>query len=448
MHWPEFIGNSQSVEKIQNWCKLWSQGKPQKALLIYGASGVGKTAIAHLVANELNWQIFELNASDLRAKDVIERIGQAAALNSSFSNARRLILLDEIDATASVDRGATQAMLAIAKQTANPVILTAIDIYADTKLAPLRAGCELIDFKKINYLSISSYLKEICAREKIEFEEDAVKELAKQCGGDVRAALLDLQMMGSEKITLEKVKQLGFRERSDNIFNSMHSIFRGKTFAEVKEAVNKSEADYSFLMKWVEENIPREFAGEDISRAFDFFSKGDIFNGRIIRTQYYGFLKYSIDLMTASTVLSRSKDYHNWTAYAFPGILRKTGGLSAQALRKKLAKKIGQKVHCSSKLASQNELVLLKILLTNKELAPKLAFSLDLEAEEIAFLLETKPETKKVQTIVEQAQAFKEQAKPKSKLLRHALDSSTDESDKEPVTELKPEDLIKQTKLF
>ena len=43
-----------------------------RAILISGAPGIGKTTAAHLVANLLNYDILELNASDTRSKKLLE----------------------------------------------------------------------------------------------------------------------------------------------------------------------------------------------------------------------------------------------------------------------------------------------------------------------------------------------------------------------------------------
>jgi len=69
------------------------------------------------------------------------------------------------------------------KRSKQSVILTANDVYAEKSLAPLRTAAELLEFRKINYLSIAKRLRTICSLEGIEFDEEAVKELARNCGG-------------------------------------------------------------------------------------------------------------------------------------------------------------------------------------------------------------------------------------------------------------------------
>ena len=46
------------------------------------------------------------------------------------------------------DRGGASAIASIVKESNNPVILTANDLYGDKKLIPFRTICELKEFKK------------------------------------------------------------------------------------------------------------------------------------------------------------------------------------------------------------------------------------------------------------------------------------------------------------
>ena len=229
----EFVGNTEIVEQSLNWAKLWKQGKKQKPLLFFGPPGTGKTALAYLIAKLNNWQLFELNASDFRTKEVIERNVQGAAMNASFFGEARLVLLDEVDGLNSRDKGGMQAIATILKESQNPVILTANDVYADKKLSAIRSLVSLLQFKKINYLSINKRLKEICEKNKIEFEEEALKQLAKNSGGDMRSSLTDLQFLSFfGKLSIQSVESLGFKEKSENIARappaSTHGAFYGR----------------------------------------------------------------------------------------------------------------------------------------------------------------------------------------------------------------------------
>ncbi len=407
-NYGEFIGNVEVVEFAKKWASLWNENKKQKPLCFFGQSGSGKTCLAYLIAKQNNWEIFEMNASNFRTKDDIEKIAGMAAGNSSLFGKKRLILLDEVDGLQSQDRGGAGAIFSLIKETTNPVILTANEIYSDRKLVPLRTIAELKEFKKINYLSIAKRLREIGELEGYEFDADAIKELAKNSGGDFRSALLDMQSL-SPKIGMKDVLELGPRARGEKIFNVMAKIFKGHDAKEIQEMAFNSEVSGELLFRWVEENIPRQFEGEDISNAFNILSRADIFNGRIWRRQHYGFLKYSSALSTWGVGLSRSKDYSGWRPFQFPSLLSSLSATtSKRELKKKVGEKIGHKMHTSKRHGLQ-DIPFIQTMLENKENAPALVSFFEFDDKELAFLMNTKSDTKKVKNIIEESKEFKKQ---------------------------------------
>ena len=401
----EFIGNSEIVAQAFRWADSWNEGKKQKPLLMWGQSGAGKTCLAILIAKLNNWDIFEMNASDLRSKDAIERLAGAAAMNSSFSGNRRLVLFDEVDGLQAQDRGGTAAIAQVLKESQNPIILTANDIYADQKLAQLRAVCTVLEFKKINYLSMAKRLREILSGLNIVFDEEAVKELAKGSEGDFRAALIDLQSLSSwGNITKENLASLGYRERREKVFSVMKEIFNGHKFGEIRNAVFSSDLSQDMLFNWVDENIPRQLSRDDAADAFSWLSKADVFNGRIRRRQHFGFMRYSSDLMSAGIAFSRNSRNSSFTPFQFP-LLLSTLSRSRQHRQMKsgLGAKIGRQMHSSSREVISKDMPFLKIIADEGENAVLIAAQFDLNEDKRAFRRDTNPDTKKVQNVLSKA---------------------------------------------
>ncbi len=446
----EFLGNSDLVEKARSWGEKWAENKPQKPLLFFGSPGNGKTCLAVLLAEYFQWQLFELNASDTRTKDIIERIAGSAAQGSSFSGQKRLILLDEVDGLqGNADRGGVAAINRVIKESKNPVILTANDLYGNQKMRPFRSSCELFQFKKINYLSIAKRLREILEQEGIEFDARAVKDLAQNSAGDFRSALLDAQTLAfSGKIGLDSVKTLGYRERQQDVFKTIGEIFKGGNVSGIRRARFKADIDSSMLFNWIEENIPRHFSkGLDNARAFERLSKADVFNGRIMRKQHYGFLRYSSELMTSGVSLSRGHEYSGWIPYQFPGLLRKLGSSKGlRNLRKELGLKIGSRVHSSSYAVISKDLPFLKQAFSDKKLATGLSAGLDLNGEEIAFLMNSKPSAKRVQRVFESAQEIRRKAFLEKRRAISGFSEKDAEPEKEAAGKQKPDE--NQTSLF
>ena len=451
----EFIGNSEIVEAAMKWAEGWSKGHRQKPLFLWGQSGAGKTCLALLIAKLNNWDLFELNASDFRSKEIIEKLAGAAAMNASFSGNKRLVLFDEVDGLQSQDRGGAAAITQLLKESQNPVILTANDIYADQKLTPIRNSCSILEFKKINYLSMAKRLREILAEQKIDFDEDAVKELAKNSAGDFRAALLDLQALSAEgKITMENVASLGYRERQEKIFSVLKQVFSGTSYQEIRKSIFASDLSNDMIFNWIDENIPRQLSPKDIPGAFQWLSKADVFNGRIMRRQHYGFLRYSSELMGAGIAFSKTEKQHSYTPYQFPLLLSMLSrSKPLRQMKKGLGLKIGQQMHSSSREVISKDMPFLKIIANEGENAALIAAQFDMNEDEIAYLLDTKPDTKKVQNVLSKAAEHRSKHIVEKTFHRpfHQHGTLVQESVSEKDAEIPPQeenDSVKQTKLF
>ncbi|MCR4335695.1 MAG: replication factor C large subunit [archaeon] len=453
-----FIGNSDIVTSSVDWVKKWQNNENQPPLLLWGQTGSGKTSLAYLLAKQFNWNVVELNNSDLRSKDVIERVVGAATQNASFFGSRRMILIDEVDALTRTDRGGAAAIASIIKTAKNPVILTANDIFSNKNISALRFICKAFEFKKINYLSMAKRLREILDEEKISFDEEAIKELAKNANGDMRSALLDIQILALDKnISMEDVDSLGSRDRQQKIFTVMKAIFKGTDFSEIRNARTKTDLSNDMLFRWVEENIPRQYKDKDtIALAFNRLSRADVFNGRIFNRQHWGFLRYSSALASEGVGLAKKEVSHDFVAYQFPGLLSmlsRTSGI--RAMKKSMGKKIGSKMHSSSRAVISKDLPFLQMIFQNREKAVSLTALFELDEKEVAFLLNTKSDTKKVKTIISDAQEIREEsAKPKRFFNQPVLETQIPDLDSEIDSKLElkeePEEEhgAKQTTLF
>ncbi|MFH1224514.1 MAG: replication factor C large subunit [Candidatus Diapherotrites archaeon] len=472
----EFIGNPQAAEQAQKWAQEWVSrgrtgggaegasrgegGNKPKPLLLFGQSGSGKTALAYLLARSQGWDVFELNASDFRNEEMIERLAGAASQGASFSGKPRLVLLDEVDGLQAVDRGGAAAMVKIIREAQNPVILTANDIYSNRKLAPMRTECTLVEFKKINYLSIAKRLREICVAEGIKFDDEAIALLAKNSSGDFRAALLDLQSLAQKgSIEKEDVETLGTRERTEKIFTVLDKIFKGKTLKEIRSARMGSEISGEMVMNWVDENIPLAFPlPEDTAGAYESLSRADVFNGRIMKRQNWGFLRYSSELATSGVSIGRKNAPHGFIMYKFPSMISRMGrSKGVRATKKNIALKVGKQTHSGVKSVIKDDLPYLRAIFENKPRAAELTAQFCFDENEVAFLMGTKPETKKVQKVLEEAEVLRTQRVAEKRKVKGAFAAVSEEDATAEIPEKKETEIpapphdhadSSQTKLF
>ena len=176
---------------------------------------------------------------------------------------------------------------------------------------------------------------------------------------------------------------------------------------------------------------------------------------RIFRKQYWGFLRYSSELASEGVAFSKETPSHDFVMYQFPqllSMLSKTSPL--RSLKKEMGKKIGSKMHSSSRKIISKDLPFLKDIFSKKENAIALSAAFELNEKELALILNTKPETKKVKTIIEAAaNIIEEKAKPKrifGETIEEEIQIERPEEPDEPEQPEPPEDdsVVKQTKLF
>ncbi len=63
----------------------------------------------------------------------------------------------------------------------------------------LRNACQEIEFRDVSARSIVPVLRDICRKEGVEFESDALPELAEQNSGGLRGAVKDLQAIAERR---------------------------------------------------------------------------------------------------------------------------------------------------------------------------------------------------------------------------------------------------------
>jgi replication factor C large subunit len=204
----EVVGNREAIAQLIGWLKSWEKGIPKKrAAFLYGPPGIGKTVAVEALANDWNLELVEKNASDYRTEEAVQKFAGLASQYGTLFGKKRLVLFDELDGlTGREDRGGVGAIIKVVKQARCPIILIANNAY-NPRLSSLRYYCLLIQFKKPPARSVAKRLRQICQREGIEPEEEALKFIAQRSQGDVRSAINDLQALAQGKKRLRRYLQ-------------------------------------------------------------------------------------------------------------------------------------------------------------------------------------------------------------------------------------------------
>jgi len=378
-----------AVDKIKSFVNSFKLGmSKKKALLLYGSAGVGKTTLAYVLANELGYEIFELNASDLRNRTKLDEVMKPSVQQQSLFSKGKIILIDEVDGVTATEYGGLAELILLIEKTKHPVVLTCNDVWQH-KFSLLRQKCEMLGLKDLSYNVILSLLVKITRLEGKKIPEDIIQEIASKSRGDIRAALNDLQsIINIEDFELAR-EEIHLREKTQTVFNSLKEIFQLRINNETLEAYNNVDLEIDQIMLWLEENLPLEYRGEELAKAFNALSKADVFKGRIHRQQYWHFLTYQNFFMTAGIAAAKGdrKITNKFTKYNPPKrILKIWMANQRNAKKKSIAGKFAELTHTSKKRALRDFSILALITDT------KTISSLNLSDQEQEYLIEKQQE--------------------------------------------------------
>ncbi|MCL1970400.1 MAG: replication factor C large subunit [Candidatus Bathyarchaeota archaeon] len=390
----EVIGNEEAKTLFIEW--LGNKRSTKKAVLLYGPPGVGKTTLVNAAANEYNFKIIEMNASDARSEKAVKRIAAPATsftgLDKFSSEVKgNMLFLDEVDGIAgNEDRGGVNAIIKIIENTRTPVIMAANDPDLE-KLRPLKKICLIIKFQQTRIPLIIMALKKICEQEHIAYEFEALEKIAINSQGDVRSAINDLQGLSEEgkTLTAQDTLALGLRNRSSNMDEALRGYFTAKNAAEAAAALSFLDVDFDDLLMAISDNMPRRYTDiEERARAYDYLSQADVFRGRI-GTENWHLTKYFYNNLSQAAAVN-SESYKHFEFITAPPIKVHTL-FWTKAKRMVLASicaKIGNQCHVSKYEAKMIYVPYLRLLLQQKNKAntTRLIDWLKLTPEEVTTL--------------------------------------------------------------
>ena len=382
LYFGDIRGQEIAVAKIKDFIRNFKYGKgTKKAIIFHGPSGTGKTTLSYVAAKETNSEIFELNASDLRNKAKLKEILKPATEQRSLLKKNKIILIDEVDGISIVDRGGLTELLRLIEFTQHPMIITANDIW-NRKFFDLRKKTEVVQLKEIDYKTIKDVMIGILRKEKKFIDQDILTNIAIKAKGDLRAAINDLQTAAS----LKDPSQILIDERNKeiDIFTALRMIFKGKPDNTILRIYDSLKMPIDEIMLWVEENIPAEYHGEELVKAYDALSRVDIFKRRIYRQQYWRFLVYENAFLSygISSAKNLETQRAGFTSYKKPTRILKMWLNNRRIEKKKsIAKKYARYVHVGEKRALK-EFNSIKAFL----IKPSVQKELKLSEEEVEYL--------------------------------------------------------------
>lgn len=295
-HLADIVGNSTSVRLMADWAKCWT--RKSRPLLLYGKPGIGKTSSAWALANDMAWEVIELNASDQRTAAVIERIAGAGSTTASLTGAsHKLIVLDEADnLQGTADRGGAKAIVDCINRAQQPIILIANDLYG---LSPeIRNRCEPVQFKAVQARSIVPRLRYLCSAEKVSCSDTALRVIAESAEGDIRSAVNMLYASAIGRSTLDDDGvHTSQKDERVSIFSLITALFGRASDAELMRLSREVDDTPETVEQWVEGSVHLIPDAAGTGLAYRYLSRADEYLGYTYRRQYHTLWRYATAIM-------------------------------------------------------------------------------------------------------------------------------------------------------
>lgn len=253
----DIIGQSEIVSTLVNSIKA---NKISHSYLFYGPRGCGKTSTARILAKVLNCkkpklanpcnecvscvEISQSSSIDVMEIDAashtqVQNVRDVIINSASLSPARdkyKIYILDEVH---MLSTSAFNALLKTIEEPPSHVVFILATTEVSKVPITIVSRCQTFRFKLLPEDVITRHLKDICSKENIEYEEQAIRFIAKASTGAVRDAIVLLEKIVSfsgGKITLKNarvilglpeenvVKKLAYAVIERNI-KSIHEAF-------------------------------------------------------------------------------------------------------------------------------------------------------------------------------------------------------------------------------
>src|SRR4051794_22961748 len=254
----EVVGQDHVAKTLK---RAIESGRLAHAFLFTGTRGTGKTSSARILAKALNCEASDKPTPQPCGKcdscvaiargDDIDVIEIDAASNTGVDNVRDIIgnsqyrpavsrfkvyIIDEVH---MLSKSAFNALLKTLEEPPGHVKFILATTEPEKVLPTILSRCQRYDFRNIPTREIAAHLKEICKREKIKADDDALLLVAKAGAGSMRDALslLDrLLSVGEKALTADTIEQMLGLPKTQLLYDLAAAIGAGDVKAVLKQA--------------------------------------------------------------------------------------------------------------------------------------------------------------------------------------------------------------------
>jgi len=285
----EVIGQEPIARTLKN---AIAQNRVAHAYLFCGTRGVGKTTMARILARALNCEkgptpepcgrcdicqaihrgddmdVLEIDGASNNSVNDVRQIRD----NAHYRPARARLKIYYIDEVHMLSPSAFNALLKTLEEPPEHVKFIFSTTEPERLPATILSRCQRFDFRAVPTDRIAEHLADICKKEKVKADADAIRAVAREGRGSVRDALTLLDQViaiGDGKVTLESVRQSVGAASGDKVLAVLAACADGQVgealtgFSELLAAGTDLAALLEQLMREVRDLLVVKTCGPD-----------------------------------------------------------------------------------------------------------------------------------------------------------------------------------------
>ncbi len=242
----EVIDQESAVRAIQNALNSDTFGS---AYLFFGTRGVGKTTLARLIARRINCKdpqegepcglcesctsiesgqsidVIEIDAASHRGIDYIRELCENVKFRPMASY-KKVYIIDEVH---MLTQESFNALLKTLEEPPDHIVFVLATTEYHKVPQTVLSRCQIFNLKKVPLLKLQNYLSDLCQKEKITYDEEALFWIARSGDGSLRDSISSLEKAihyCGKKLETDKVKELIGNTPSHFFIQLTHSLLK------------------------------------------------------------------------------------------------------------------------------------------------------------------------------------------------------------------------------
>jgi replication factor C large subunit len=310
----QMVGNENARLAAIKWLAGWVSGT--RPLLLVGPAGTGKTTLVHALARQLDYDMVEMNASDIRNKEALQaRIMPVFQNTANLIGKKIMLFLDEVDGISGrEDTGGLDTLIDLMKEPTVPVIMAANE--KSLRIRKLVKACKMIEFEPVPSRLLILLLDHILQSEGVKIGSGDRKLIVDNSRGDIRSLINSAQSRAAGYSTVSNKDIIDV-----DIADAINGYFSAGSMEQAMQFIKKADVLYpdpryrptspeerqkDMLSALFSSIVSSHIEQCDLALLLDVLSRADVIVGRVNASRQWHLLKY-VNSIIATGLYEKSR---------------------------------------------------------------------------------------------------------------------------------------------